>query len=99
MYIACLKDNVAVATAICRNLEEVQPQLAVYDEVVEITADTYYSMPLPSKLVDGKWEKTDEVPVVDYPQTETEPIPAVDNSVYEELDAAYYEGVNSAYEQ
>lgn len=101
MYIACLKDGVAVAISVCDNLDESRSELSVYDEVVEISADAFYSMSLPSKLVDGKWEKTDEFPVVEYPEPGETPggkNPSGDVVTWDELDAAYNEGVNSAYE-
>lgn len=103
MYIACLKDGVAVATSICDNLEKSKAELSMYDEVLEISADTFYSMPLPAKLIDGKWEKTDEWPEVEYPQPEPVETPGENDSsgdvvTWDELDAAYNEGVNGAYE-
>lgn len=103
MYIACLKDGVAVATSICDNLEESRAALSMYDEVMEISTDDFYSMPLPAKLIDGKWEKVDECPAVEYPQAEPMETPGENDSsgdvvTWDELDAAYNEGVNGAYE-
>lgn len=96
MYIACIKDNIAVATAICNDIEKAKAQFTMYDDIQEITADEFYNMPIPSKLINGKWEKTDEMPVVEYPPTE-EPIqPTGESSVYDELAAAYNEGVQEA---
>ena len=94
MYIFCLKDGVAVATSICDNLKKSK---------VEFSADAFYSMPLPAKLIDGKWEKTDEWPEVEYPQPEPGETPGENDSsgdvvTWGELDAAYNEGVNGAYE-
>lgn len=99
MYIVCLKENVAVATAICKNLDTAKEQFTVYDDIQEITDKEFYTMPLPSKLINGEWVKVDETPIVDYPQTEklTEPTePTTDSTVYDELAAAYQEGVQEA---
>jgi hypothetical protein len=98
MYIVCLKDNIAIATAICNNLEEMQPQLSVYDEFIEVDYEVFQNIPLPAKLDNGKWVKTDEYPNVEYPQAQ-EPTQATDEgngSIYDELAAAYKEGVQEA---
>lgn len=92
MYIVCLKDNVAVATAICKDIEAAKAQFAVYDDIQEITAEEFDTMPIPSKLEGGKWVKTDKTPIVEYPKTEK----PINLSVYDELAAAYNEGVQEA---
>ena len=70
MYIVCLKDNTAVATAICNDIDEAKAQFTMYDDIQEVTAEVFYNMPIPSKLINGKWEKTDDIPIVEYPQEE-----------------------------
>ena len=94
MYIVCLKENVAVATAICKDIDEAKTQFTMYDDIQEITAEEFDTMPIPSKFEGGKWVKTDEMPVVEYPQTETPP--STKQSVYDELAAAYKQGVQEA---
>ena len=97
MYIVCIKENTAVAVAICKDIEKAKAQYTMYDDVQEITADTFYNIPIPSKLINGKWEKTDSAPVVEYPQEEITPLAEEKNiSVYDELAAAYKEGVQEA---
>lgn len=98
MYMAYLKENIAVATAICNSLEEAQEQLSIYDDVIEIDYDAFQNMPLPSKLVNGKWEKTDECPNIEYPQAQepTQTPTEGNGSIYDELAAAYKEGVQEA---
>lgn len=95
MYIVCLKDNIAVANAICKDIETAKVQFTMYDDIKEITDEEFYTMPIPSKLRNGKWEKTDEMPIVEYPQDEQQ-IEKTNNSVYDELAAAYKEGVQEA---
>ena len=96
MYIVCIKDNVVVATAICKDIDEAKSQFTMYDDIQEITAEEFDTMPIPSKFEGGKWVKTDEIPAVEYPQIETPTQPAEENSVYDELAAAYKEGVQEA---
>jgi hypothetical protein len=99
MYIVCLKDNVAVATAICKDLDTAKAQFTMYDDIQEITATEFDTMPIPSKFNNGEWVKVDETPIVDYPQTEkpTETTePTTKSSVYDELAAAYKQGVQEA---
>lgn len=96
MYIACLKDNTVVATAMCKDIDEAKSQFTMYDDIQEITDNDFYTMPIPSKFINGEWVKTDKAPSVEYPQAEkpTEPMP--ENSVYDELTAAYKQGVQEA---
>ena len=96
MYIVCLKDNVAVATAICKDLDAAKAQFTMYDDIQEITATEFDTMPIPSKFSNGEWVKVDETPVVDYPQTEKPTEQNTENSVYDELAAAYKQGVQEA---
>lgn len=70
MYIVCLKDNVAVGVAMCKDIETAKTRFAVYDEIREITAEEFATMPIPSKLDDGQWIKTAQTPIVEYPQNE-----------------------------
>ena len=96
MYIVCLKDKIAVATAICKDIDRARADFPYYDDIQEITAEDFDNMPIPSILINGKWEKTDETPVVEYPQKETQAKPTDESSIYDELAAAYKEGVNEA---
>ena len=96
MYIVCLKNNVAVATAICKDLDAAKAQFTVYDDIQEITDKEFYTMPIPSKFSNGEWVKVDETPIVDYPQTEKPTEPPEESSVYDELAAAYKQGVQEA---
>ena len=96
MYIAFLKEGVAVAKTICDSIEEMQGQMTLYDECIEISQKDFEYIELPARLNNGAWEKTDEMPVVEYPQVETPTPPTAENPVYDELAAAYKEGVQEA---
>lgn len=74
MYIVCLKDNTAVATAICNDIDGAKAQFTMYDDIQEIPAEVFDNMPIPSKLINGKWEKTDDIPIVEYPQKAEEEV-------------------------
>lgn len=97
MYIALLKENIAVATALCNNIDEIKDKITLYDSYEEIDAQTFNTIPLPSVFEGGKWVKTDTPTKVEYPPvTETEQENTGNNSVYDELAAAYREGVQEA---
>ena len=94
MYIVLLKDAVAVATGRCNNLEEISENMTPFDKAVEVSESVFNSIVLPAVFVNGKWEKADKSPKVEYPPTQK--TNAGENSVYDELAAAYREGVQEA---
>lgn len=98
MYIVCIKDDIAISTAVCFDLAEAQAQFATYDEIKEISYEDFCNMPLPSKFVGDKWVETSDYPVITYPQKEDkqETPKEETTTVYDELAAAYKEGVQEA---
>ena len=94
MYIAFLKEGVAVAKTICDSIEEMQEQMTLYDECIEISEKDFENIELPAKLNNGVWENTDEMPEINYPIAEE--TPTEETSVYDELAAAYKQGVQEA---
>lgn len=68
MFVAYIKDNVYMAKGICKSIEAAEPFKAVYDAVEEVTEEEYHTIPIPSVKVNGRWEKTDTIPDIDYPE-------------------------------
>lgn len=68
MYILYIKDNICVAKGICKSIENTEPFLSVYDAVEEVTEAEYKEISIPATKTNGKWEKTDKMPVIEYPE-------------------------------
>lgn len=96
MYIVLLKENIAVATAMCNNIDEIKDKITLYDNYEEINEKTFNTIPLPSVFEGGKWVKTDKATKVNYPPIKEEQTPTGNNSVYDELAEAYRKGVQEA---
>lgn len=96
MYVLFLKNDVAMSKAKRATINNVD--VSPYDECIEVTKKVFDEIKLPAMLVNGEWVKTDEVPAMEYPKaTENEEeTPTGGISVYDELAAAYREGVQEA---
>lgn len=66
-------------------------------EIEEISKLEFLTLQLPCKRIEGVWTKVDEMPEIEYPETEPdpEPEPKPEPTMWDELAAAYTEGVNS----
>lgn len=73
-FILFIKDDIAVAKARKKALDDIE--LGVYDSYEEISETDFNSIELPSKKIDGVWCKTDEYPIINYP----EPIPETEET-------------------
>lgn len=71
-YYFIAKDEIVFETSI-----SVKPPEIKDCKTIEVTADEWYSVELPAKLVDGKWEHTDEYPTFPDPDPIPEPEPSI----------------------
>lgn len=96
MYIILLKNDVAMSKAKRETIDNLD--IFPYDVCIEVSKDVFDKIKIPARLVNGEWVKTDDIPVMEYqtaPEKEKE-IPTGNDSVYDELAAAYREGVQEA---
>lgn len=68
MFLVFAKDNVYMAKGICKSIEDAEPFMSFYDAVEEVTEEIYKTIPIPSVKVGDKWEKTDNIPAIEYPE-------------------------------
>ena len=82
-FILFIKDDIAVAKARKKSLDKIE--FGVYDSYEEISEAEFNSIELPSKKIDGVWCKTDEYPIINYP--DPEPTPEAEPSAEEMINA------------
>ena len=68
MFLVYSKNGVCMAKGICKSMEDAEPFMSIYDAVEEVTEEIYKTIPIPSVKVNGKWEKTDNIPAMEYPE-------------------------------
>jgi hypothetical protein len=95
-FFVYLKNNVCMAKGICKSVEDAEAFMAFYDAVEDVTEEVYKTISIPSVKVNGNWEKNENIPVIEYPEGPVPEEQPHDVSVYDELAAAYREGVQGA---
>lgn len=68
MFLVYSKNNVYMAKGICKSSEDAESFMGFYDAVEEVTEEEYKTIPIPSVKVNGQWEKTDNIPDMEYPE-------------------------------
>lgn len=93
MFLLLIKNGVAMSKMRCNNIDNIK--MTLYDTAEEITEKEFKEIQLPAKKEGEAWGKTTDAPFLDLADVENED-EQPQNSVYDELAAAYREGVQEA---